>query len=73
MIRAKFKVTEINQKSYTTEVVLMPVYDTTIEEDRQFQKATPAGRFSMQVDNPKALEQLTMSKSFYIDLTPIDE
>ncbi|MEQ1890093.1 MAG: hypothetical protein ABL951_13090 [Alphaproteobacteria bacterium] len=47
-------------------------YDSALcDEDRAFQKATPAGMAEFQVDNPKAAEQLVIGQSYYVDFTPV--
>lgn len=71
-VRAKFKVTSIKEFDWSPtqkEITLMPQYDQSIEEDRRFCDATPSGEFRMSVNNPKAIEQLGLGKTFYIDLT----
>lgn len=76
MVRAKFTVAELRRYSWdqgrSAEVILQPQYDQNIPEDRRFCAATPSGKFAMRVDNPAALEQLTLGRAFYIDLTPVD-
>lgn len=74
MVRAKFKVTEHRQYAGDNgkEIVLQPQYDESIEEDRRFAKYTPTGRFAMRVDNPLAVEQLALGRTFYLDLTPVE-
>lgn len=71
-VRAKFKVTSIKSFDWnpnSKEIVLTPQYDTSIEEDKRFYDATPSGEFTMLVNNPVAIEQLALGKTFYIDLT----
>jgi hypothetical protein len=71
-VRAKFKVTAIKAFDWSSvikEITLTPQYDHTIEEDRRFFDSTPSGEFRMNVNNPKAIEQLVLGKTFYIDLT----
>ena len=47
-------------------------YDPTVcEEDAGFQKATPSGMAEFQIDNPKAIEQLVIGKSYYFDITEV--
>lgn len=53
-------------------VKLQCSYDTTIPEDQRFYDATPTGHIEMVVNNPVALEQLTIGKSFYVDFTPCE-
>jgi hypothetical protein len=47
-------------------------YDSKVAEDVSFQKATPSGFAEFQVDNPKAIEQMVIGKSYYVDFTPAD-
>lgn len=56
MVRAKFMVQEIIHHSYGsgTTIVLRPQYDTSVEADKRFAKATPNGELRMFVDNPPA-------------------
>lgn len=71
-VRAKFKVTSIKCFDYSDvskEITLTPQYDESIEEDRRFYNATPSGEFRMLVNNPVAIDQLALGKTFYIDLT----
>jgi hypothetical protein len=42
-----------------------------IEEDRSFQKATPTGVASFQVDNPTAIAELVIGRSYYFDITAL--
>ena len=42
-----------------------------IAEDKGFQKATPTGVASFQVDNPIAIKELVIGRSYYFDITPI--
>ncbi len=72
MVRAKFTVTAITDRGYTKEVEFQTIYDQSIPEDQRFYKATPSGSIKMQIDNPAALEQFKLGKSFYADFTPID-
>ena len=75
-IRAKFKVTEIIEKTFNPDysqktIVLTPQYDQKIAEDVSFQKATPTGRMEMQIDNPAALAAMPVGTVFYVDFTPV--
>jgi hypothetical protein len=70
-VRAKFTVVAITDRGGTTKTIrLEPRYDQTIPEDRRFCAATPWGSMEMSIDNPAALEQLTIGKAFYVDFTP---
>jgi hypothetical protein len=74
MVRAKFRVTKIAEWCYGggKEITLAPQYDTSIPEDQRYAKATPSGEIYMQVDNPAALEVLSLGTYFYVDFTPIE-
>jgi hypothetical protein len=47
-------------------------YDDTIPEDRRFQKASPTATAEFLIDNPAALAQFEVGKSYYVDFTPAD-
>lgn len=73
-VRAKFTVAEVTQISTAPNgrrIVLMPLYDTSIPDDRRFSDATPSGRMEMFVNNPAAIEQLPLGAKFYVDFTPV--
>jgi hypothetical protein len=82
MVRAKFTVTSIKKQFYKTaagevvehsaEIVLTPQYDSTIEEDRRYAKATPSGLISLCIDNPSAIEYLKPGEAFYVDFTRVE-
>lgn len=74
MVRAKFRLISITQHSWSDTAKTLEFtaeYDTTIEEDRRFAKATPSGTFKMLVDNPVALAQFELGKQYYFDVTPV--
>lgn len=74
MFRAKFAVVSITDqgKSYAKIVKLSPRYDTSVEEDRRFQHATPSGEVSLNIDNPAITDTLNVGDLYYIDFTKID-
>jgi len=73
-VRAKFKVTKVAHTEYGgKEVTLTPQYDTSIEEDRRFAKATPSGTIQLYIDNPPAADQLALGKFFYVDFTEVEQ
>lgn len=78
MVRAKFRVTSLVTTEFgphstpSKRIVLEPQYDQKLAEDVSFSKATPSGRIEMQIDNPVALERLTVGKTFYVDFTPVE-
>lgn len=75
-IRAKLVLSEVVNLAWSKtskRLKFTTQYDESIPEDLRFCKATPSGEFSMQVDNPGALEQLELGKYYYLDLTPVPE
>lgn len=42
------------------------------EEDVSFAKAKPSGEARFQIDNPGAISQLTIGKTYYFDMSPAD-
>jgi hypothetical protein len=74
MVRAKFRVTSVTEHFgwNGVTVTLTPQYDTTIEEDRRYAKATPSGEIKITIDNPPALEQFKKGQFMYVDFTPIE-
>lgn len=75
MVRGKFTVTKIAEMSWSKtarEVTLSAVTDSSSEENTKFTKFTPSGSISMVVDNPPALEQLQIGKTYYVDFTPAE-
>jgi hypothetical protein len=83
MVRAKFTVSNISKSYYagangepvegSTYVTLTPQYDSSIEEDRRYAKATPSGEIRLQVDNPPAVEYLKPGQQFYVDFTKVED
>lgn len=73
-VRGKFRVVSItdNGPNAAKGVRLQTQYDQSIPEDQRFQKATPFGDLNMNIDNPAALAQLEVGKSFYLDLVPVE-
>lgn len=79
MVRAKFAVSEhrtvqwSSQGTPQTTVILTPQYDSSIEEDRRFAKATPSGRMELTIDNPPALAAFPLGSVHYVDFTVVPE
>lgn len=72
MVRGKFRVTKIAETLWgQKEVTLSPEYDTSIEEDRRYAKATPSGTITMMIDNPPAVDYLKLGEFFYVDFTAV--
>jgi hypothetical protein len=77
MVRAKLMLSEVLERHYRPDYsqktfVFTAQYDDKIEEDRRFMKASPTGRFEITVDNPAAIAQFEVGKSYYIDFSPVD-
>lgn len=71
MVRSKFKLCEVTMMQGTMRRFKFAAqYDPTIEEDRRFQKATPWGEFSMNVDNPAVFDKFEIGKDYYFDISP---
>ena len=47
-------------------------YDSQKGEDVSFSKATPSGEARYQIDNPAAIAQLVIGKSYYFDIVSAD-
>lgn len=72
VVRAKFKVTAIEYYHYSpgsARVKLSAIHDTTTPENERFSKATPSGELSMMIDNPPAVQEFQLGKSYYLDFT----
>lgn len=75
MVRGKFQLSQITQTSWGGDgrtLVFQAQYDPDSPEDQRYAKATPTGRIEMQVDNPAALEQFQLGKTYYLDFTPAE-
>ena len=75
MVRAKFKVTSVTQHDSDSSgrtIKLEPRYDESIPEDQRFAQATPSGELTMYVNNPVAVEELALGKTFYLDFVPVE-
>lgn len=71
-VRCKFRLAEVhlfpcNYKKF----IFFPEYDSTIEEDRRFAKASPSGRLEINVDNPAVDWQV--GSYYYFDVSPVTE
>jgi hypothetical protein len=77
MVRAKFQVTKAvrtahgSQPVMQVELTLTPQYDTSIDEDKRFAKATPSGEIRLLIDNPPASDYLALGKFFYVDFEEV--
>jgi hypothetical protein len=70
--RCKFKCLSVKDFGFETkEVEFMADYDKTIPEDITFNTATPSGKLIVSIKNPNVV--FIPQKSYYIDITSIDE
>ena len=67
-VKAKFKCTEKTENEAGHNVVLVPVMNGS-EENKQYWKWTPSGRFEFICLNPAASEQFVVGKEYYIDIS----
>jgi hypothetical protein len=77
-VRAKFKVDEIRQHSWSLglgkdvrTVVLVPVTSGS-EENKAFYAATPSGKIELATINAEAAAQFKIGSEVYIDFTSAD-
>jgi hypothetical protein len=75
MVRAKFVVTQVThyERPGYAQIELESRYSKKIDEDIRFAEATPNGKLSMLVTNPRAIEYLKPGKVFYIDIMEAPE
>lgn len=69
-VRAKFVCSSITQHANQTSrtIRFTAQYDMSIPEDRRFQKATPWGEFTMQIDNPAVVDRFKLGQAYYLDM-----
>lgn len=69
MVRAKFKVSSVeNFEGGTAEIKMHPV-TVGSEENMSFWKYTPSGSLKMRIDHPEAIVQFKPGQEFYLDFT----
>jgi hypothetical protein len=73
MVRAKLRLQGLVPQTWGGfQVLFQCEYDNTIPEDQKFCKATPSGSANFTIDNPDAIKQLTIGKSYYFDISEAD-
>lgn len=74
-VRAKFTLDSITRTSWGTATVLkfQAVGADEVPENQRYHKYTPSGCLEISVDNPAAVEQFELGKSYYLDFTPVPE
>lgn len=71
-IRAKMVLDDVVQDQWGGKRALFVCrYDPNRKEDQSFQKATPTGTASFQIDNPAATAQLVIGREYYFDITEV--
>lgn len=72
-IRAKMRLSSVVAQQWGgAQAIFSCEYDNTIPEDQKFQVATPSGMAQFTIDNPAAINQLVIGKTYYFDITPVD-
>ena len=54
-------------------MTLQTMYDEDDPEDTQFSIYTPSGTMKFYVNNPKVVPAMIEGRTFYVDLTPVEE
>jgi len=73
-VTAKMKLTHITDQAWNPNQKILKFqcqYDTSIPEDRRFQKATPNGTAEFFVDNPDAIAAFELGGDYYVTFEPI--
>lgn len=73
MVRCKFVVAAIEDtlSPDTKAVTFVTRYDPNLPEDQRFTRWTPSGSMQVMIDNPRALAELKLGESYYIDITKV--
>lgn len=72
-IRAKMRLSSVVAQQWGgAQAIFNCEYDPTLPEDQKFQLATPTGMAQFTIDNPAAINQLVIGKTYYFDISPCD-
>lgn len=72
-IRAKMRLNSVIAQQWGgAQAIFNCEYDNTIPEDKKFQQATPSGMAQFSIDNPAAISQLVIGKTYYFDISDAD-
>ena len=73
--RAKLQLTEITDTNYSAKrLKFYTQYDSTIQEDLKFQKATPTGMIELSIDkDAPVLASFAIGNYYYVDFTLISK
>ena len=72
MVRGKFKCSEktvYDSHPDFAKLVFRAVCQDETPENQRFHEATPSGQLEMMVNNPAAVSQFAVGKSYYLDFT----
>lgn len=72
-VRGKFRLVESTQVDWNKDarkLKFQAMCNDVTEKKLKFHKATPTGEIAMTVDNPSAVEQFEIGKSYYVDFSP---
>ena len=74
-VRAKFTLHAVTKHHHGTAVSLRfgAVSADDVPENQRYHKYTPSGTLEIYVDNPSAVEQFELGKSYYLDFTPAEK
>lgn len=76
-VRAKMKCDEITQRvnwsnsDKPMEIVKLRAVSDGSPENKRWAAASPSGTFEIQIDNPDALKQFKVGKSYFIDINEV--
>ena len=72
-IRAKMRLNAVVAQTWGgAKAIFNCEYDSATPEDQRFQKATPTGLAEFVIDNPDALAQLVIGKTYYFDMIAVE-
>lgn len=75
-VRAKFRVSSIEDFGYSKKVKYNTVYEGPLgpnEENKRFTKASPNGEMWITIDNPYASDQFSVGDEWYVDFTKVQK
>ncbi len=72
-VRAKFRCSLVDEAYPGTNNVELDAEYSESPEDNQFSEATPSGRMEMLVSNPAVEGFFKPGKSYYLDITEVEE
>lgn len=70
-VRAKFRVTSVEDFGQSKTVKLNAVCADEVPENQRYHRYTPYGELKMTIDNPGASDQFKPGVEWYLDFTPV--